>query len=265
MREELQRQSFLGMNSDRVLARAHIAIVGAGGGGSHVVQQLAHVGIGTLSVFDADIAKAVNMNRLIGATQADVRARATKVSIAERLIRGINEKAVVYAVPKRWQEEATLLREADIIIGCVDSFGERTQLETAARRFLTPYVDIGMDVHDLVDHFAVSGQVALSMPGRPCLRCMGIVTEDSLAREQYGAAGAMPQVIWPNGLLASAAVGIVVELLTPWFPGPASVLLRFEGNSQELVRDRWLSSHSTAACPHHLKGNVGDPFFDLMG
>jgi molybdopterin/thiamine biosynthesis adenylyltransferase len=263
MREELKRQSFLGSNSDRVLADSHVAVVGAGGGGSHVAQQLAHVGIGTLSIFDGDIAKAVNMNRLIGATQADVRAGATKVAIAERLIRGINEKAVVHAVPKRWQDEAALLREADIVIGCVDSFGERGQLESAARRFLTPYIDIGMDVHDLGDRFAISGQVALSMPGRPCLRCMKIVTEESLEREQYGAAGAMPQVVWPNGLLASAAVGIAVELLTPWFKGPRSVLLRFEGNSQELVRDRWLLSHDADTCLHHLEANVGDAFFSL--
>lgn len=42
MREELLRQSFLGEYSDDVLAAAHVAIVGLGGGGSHVSQQLAH-------------------------------------------------------------------------------------------------------------------------------------------------------------------------------------------------------------------------------
>lgn len=242
MREELLRQSFLGPSSDEVLAAAHVAIVGLGGGGSHVVQQLAHVGIGTFTLFDADIAKRVNMNRLIGATQQDVRDSRLKVEIAERLIRGINEQAVVRAIPKPWQEGYLLLREADLIVGCVDSFSERAQLEGAARRYLTPYIDIGMDVHRLDDRYAISGQAALSMPRYACLRCMGIVTDASLAREQYGAAGELPQVVWPNGLLASAAVGFAVELLTPWFPGPSSALLRYEGNSQQLTRDGWHSA-----------------------
>jgi hypothetical protein len=49
-----------------------------------------------------------------------------------------------------------------------------------------------------------------------CLRCMGIICDDVLERERYGAAGGRPQVVWPNGMLASAAVGIAVQLLTPW-------------------------------------------------
>jgi hypothetical protein len=43
---------------------------------------------------------------------------------------------------------------------------------------------------------------------------MGFLTEEKLAEEaaRYGKAGARPQVIWPNGVLASAAVGLGVEL-----------------------------------------------------
>jgi hypothetical protein len=45
-----------------------------------------------------------------------------------------------------------------------------------------------MDVHEIGDHFAIAGQVALSMPGDMCFKCMGIITDDDLAKEQYGAA-----------------------------------------------------------------------------
>jgi hypothetical protein len=38
--------------------------------------------------------------------------------------------------------------------------------------------------------------------------------------EKYGAAGSRPQVVWPNGVLASTAVGLAVQLLTPWHPKP---------------------------------------------
>src|SRR5262249_31739922 len=42
----LSRQSFLGPDSSEALAAATIGVVGVGGGGSQIVQQLAHVGIG---------------------------------------------------------------------------------------------------------------------------------------------------------------------------------------------------------------------------
>jgi len=35
------------------------------------------------------------------------------------------------------------------------------KLETVARCYLTPYIDVGMDVHRLDEHFSISGQVAL--------------------------------------------------------------------------------------------------------
>ncbi len=259
MREELVRQSFLGVDSDEILAAAHVGIVGLGGGGSHVAQQFGHVGIGSLTLFDRDRAEASNLNRLIGATRLDVDVCALKVDIAARGIRSVNPAVRVRPIPGRWQDHALVLRECDVIVGCVDSFSERWQLEAAARAALIPYIDIGMDVHQAAGRYAISGQVALSMPGHLCLRCMGILTEAGLAREQYGAAGERPQVVWPNGLLASAAVGVVMELLTPWFPGPSSVLLRFEGNAQELTSDRWLKEcGQQATCSHYPLAEVGD-------
>lgn len=43
----LDRQSFLGPESDALLNGSTVGIAGLGGGGSHVAQQLAHVGIGS--------------------------------------------------------------------------------------------------------------------------------------------------------------------------------------------------------------------------
>jgi hypothetical protein len=119
-----------------------------------------------------------------------------------------------------------------------------------------------MDVHNIGGRFAIAGQVALSLPEYPCLKCMGIVREDDLAREKYGAAGGRPQVVWPNGLLASVAVGLVVEMLTPWFePAGASVLLNYDGNGQELRTHPWVASHTRDKCPHYPLTQTGDPFF----
>ena len=81
---------------------------------------------------------------------------------------------------------------------------------------------IGMDVHQAAGGFSISGQTVLSAPGGRCLWCLGILTEDRIAREaeHYGKAGSRPQVVWPNGVLASIGVGLFVQLLCPWHQAP---------------------------------------------
>lgn len=51
----LNRQSFLGADSESILRGALFGIVGAGGGGSHLIQQFAHPGIGGFVVVDPDV------------------------------------------------------------------------------------------------------------------------------------------------------------------------------------------------------------------
>jgi len=169
--------------------------------------------------------------------------------------------------PARWQLCAVALRSCDVIFGCVDSIAEREQLETAARRYLTPYVDIGMDVHRMGGEFSIGGQVALSMPEGRCLRCMGIVDDLKLEQEAqvYGAAGGRPQVVWPNGLLASLAVGFFVQLFTPWRKASElPLLLEFDGDAQTVSPSNKLLYLKKDTCPHFVDlANLGDPFWTV--
>jgi molybdopterin/thiamine biosynthesis adenylyltransferase len=267
MTNRLDRQSFLGADSDQILDAATIGIIGTGGGGSHLVQQLAHVGIGGYVPTDPDSIDLTNTNRLIGGTLADVEKNLPKVQIAERQIRGLLPHARVRAVKRDWRLALSELKDCDILIGAVESFKDRDELERFARRFMIPYIDIGMDVLPIVEHeFLISGQVILSMPGGPCLRCCNFINEERLAREveRYGAAGPRPQVVWPNGVLASTAVGIAIELLTPWHRERRSFLyLEYDGNRKTLSPSHWSEALQSRCCPHYRDGEVGDPGFDL--
>jgi hypothetical protein len=260
------RQSFLGNNSEEVLARSRIGIVGLCGGGSHVGQQLAHIGIGHFVVADFDHVEAPNLNRMVGSCPVDAELKRPKNEVIRELIRGINPEADVQ-IAGRWQESADLLRTCDIVVGCVDSFTARDELERFCRRFLIPYIDIGMDVHRVSGGHGISGQVALSMPGGHCLRCHGILTQERLAQEQrkYGAAGGKPQVIWPNGVLASVAVGHVVSLLLPWNTDlPLSSLIEYDGNRHTARPGTRLQFLKDVPCAHYEgEGSVGDPFFTI--
>jgi molybdopterin-synthase adenylyltransferase len=264
----LDRQSFLGADSDAVLDAATIGIVGLGGGGSHVVQQTAHMGIGGYANADPDVIEDTNTNRLIGGTLADVAAKLPKVQIAERLIRGLNPKARIVSVPDNWHTAVDDLKLCDVIVGAVDSFKEREQLERFARRHLIPYIDIGMDVHDLGKKgFLVSGQVILSMPGAPCMRCCGFITDERLEQEAklYGAAGSRPQVVWSNGVLASTAVGLLTQILTPWYTNlPGFVYLDYDGNKGTITPNARMELLKNYVCPHHPPDEAGDPLFDIQ-
>ncbi len=263
----LNRQSFLGADSNAILDAATIGIVGLGGGGSHIAQQAAHMGIGGYVNADPDVIEETNTNRLIGGTLADVAASLPKVTIAERLIRGLYPTARIISVPTDWREAADDLKRCDVIIGAVDGFKEREQLERFARRHLIPYIDIGMDVHELNKKgLLVSGQVILSMPGSPCMRCCGFITDERLEQEAkgYGAAGSRPQVVWSNGVLASTAMGLLTQVLTPWYPNPSKfVFLDYDGNKGTMTRNARMELLRDHVCPHHPVDETGDPMFDL--
>lgn len=260
----LQRQSFLGADSEIVLDRSRAALVGLGGGGSHIAQQLAHIGLGHFLVIDPDFIEDTNLNRLVGATLEDVGLGTAKVDIAERVIKSVNPSADVVKRLASWTEVTAELCDVDVIFACVDSMGCRSELESFARRFLIPLIDIGMDVHELSGEFSISGQVMLSMPSKPCMRCLGLVTDDGLAKEaaRYGAAGGKPQVVWPNGTLASVAVGFFMKIVTPWETQKETpLLLEYDGDLQTVTPSNKLA-YLPAHCKHFVSlDELGDPFW----
>ena len=263
----LDRQSFLGPDSDAILQAATIGVIGLGGGGSHLVQQAAHLGVGGYVPADPQWIEDTNTNRLIGGTLADVADRRPKVEIAERMIRSLNPHARIIPVQDDWISAVDDLKLCDVIIGAVDDMREREQLERFARRHLIPYIDIGMDVHDLGKQgYLVSGQVILSMPGCPCMRCCGFITDERLEQEakRYGAAGARPQVVWSNGVLASPAIGLLTQILTPWYREPPGfVYLDYDGNKGTVTPNKRMALLKHHVCPHHPAAETGDPLFDV--
>jgi len=260
-KERFSRQSFLGPDSDQRIARCTIGVPGLGGGGSHVIQQLAHVGFQDYVIYDGDIVEESNLNRLVGAKSIDVPAETPKLHIAKMMILGLQPQARIRGFGGRWQENPELLRECQIVIGCVDSYQGRHELEVACRRYMMHYIDIGMDVHGQ-NPPVIGGQVILSSPGNLCMRCVGFLTDQKIAEEaaRYGKAGPRPQVVWPNGVLASTAVGLAVDIVTGWTRRalPYAYLV-YDGNLGTVKESVTLRNFKITACPHYSGIDVGDP------
>jgi hypothetical protein len=122
-----------------------------------------------------------------------------------------------------------------------------------------------MDVHEVSDDPPrMAGQIILSMPGGPCMWCLQFLDDEKLGREaqRYGDVGGRPQVVWPNGVLASAAVGIAVDLLTGWTRRRDRVVyLVYDGNTGEVRPHPRLDFVGKTHCRHYGTSPTGDPVF----
>ena len=110
MNERYSRQSFLGSDSNEVLSGSTVGIVGLGGGGSHIAQQLAHIGVGRIILFDPDRMDCSNLNRTVGSTTEDAKHGSLKVAVTERTIKSANENVTVIALNTLWQDNLEWLR-----------------------------------------------------------------------------------------------------------------------------------------------------------
>lgn len=253
------RQSFLGTTSQFLFENIKVGIIGYGGGGSHIGQQLAHIGVKNIIVFDDDKVEATNLNRLIGSVFLDVKNAVLKTTVASRIIKKILPSAKVTTVNKKWQQASNLLQSCDVVLGSVDSYTERQQLEAECRRFIIPLIDIGMDVHQSEEDYSMSGQIILSMPGSSCMSCYGFMTENKLAKEaeKYGKVGGRPQVVWPNGVLASTAIGIFVDLITGWTnENDKDFYLSYDGNTGK-IDEHIRKQFSPKSCEHYPLNEAG--------
>ncbi len=258
------RQSFLGPHSQEVISNAKVGIIGLGGGGSHINQQLAHLGFQKIALCDLDRIEATNLNRVVGATLQDVRQKRHKTEIAGRLFKTLQPGAEVDDTPNTWQNKRDTLRDSDLIFGCVDSFSTRRDLEAFCRSLMIPYIDIGMTVlHPEGAPPEICGQTILSMPGELCMHCHQFFTPENLAREaeDYNA-GPQPQVVWSNGVLASNAVGYAIGLLTGWSGSkPPNWRVDYKG-SQILLRGSCLvEALQSSSCTHYPLSQMGDAIF----
>ncbi len=211
----------IGAAGQQRLATTTVAVVGNSGGGSHVTQQLIHAGVGDLIVVDADLVEDTNLRRLVGAIRSDV-GTTPKPLIAVRTARAVRPSVQVEALVENFPSTATIraLRGADVIIGCVDGWDVRSELNRFALTYRIPYLDIGATVVGPTGDrgMRVGGQVTIVVPDGACLRCMGLVTDERVAadrdrRQGYAHGEPDPQVVSLNGSLASEAVTAAMMLL----------------------------------------------------
>lgn len=271
-----------GADVQRLLGRLHVGIVGAGGTGSAVFEQLVRLGVGTISIYDGERFASTNVNRVYGSGTADD--GELKTDLAVRSSERIGLKTTVISYPHFIDEQdvAKTLRDCDLIFGCTDKHGPRGILVRLALRYLIPVIDIGVKV-DSRDGvlLGVDGRVTVLLPGEACLFCRKRISSEiirleslspeewqSLAEEHYAPelGDVAPAVIPYTTMSAAQGVSELLHRLTG-FMGPerasSETLLFFHEPSIRTNRPKPADDCQCSQRQHWGRGDQRS-FLDLL-
>ena len=140
-----------------IVRTKRILVVGCGGLGGHIIDQLARIGVGSLRVVDGDVFEASNLNRQLLSEVARLgvsKAKAAADHIA-RVNPDVSAEAEICFLTR--DNAARLLAGCDVVMDALDNIESRKILASACEQAGIPYI-----------HGAISGWVAqagISMPG----------------------------------------------------------------------------------------------------
>lgn len=122
------------------LASSTVAVVGCGGLGGYISEELTRLGVGHLILIDADRLEASNLNRQIMATEQNL--GEWKVEAARKRLHSINSEIKLDLV-KEWFNEnngADLLQDVDLVCDALDTASARIALERVCHKINIPLV-----------------------------------------------------------------------------------------------------------------------------
>ena len=214
-----------GVAGQQRLERLRVAIVGLGGTGSVVAQQLVHLGIRRFVLIDPDVVEKANLNRVVGATPLDL--GRSKVLVAERYLQTFDGDVSTISIIGDVVHDrvARKIVDVDLIFCCTDSHGSRAVLQQIAYQYLIPCIDLGSTITQNEGQITgIFGRVQLLAPGLPCLWCSGLLDAAEVRKDMMneserkldpyivGAHEPAPSVISLNGTVTSLAVSMLLGI-----------------------------------------------------
>jgi molybdopterin/thiamine biosynthesis adenylyltransferase len=130
----------LGLDGQIRLLQSAVAVVGAGGLGSTVIELLARQGIGHLIIIDDDCFAEENLNRQIMSTEEDL--GQYKVISAAKRVKEINSATTITTFQERLtiDNAQSLLSGARVVVDGLDNLSSRLAVEQICRGLAIPYV-----------------------------------------------------------------------------------------------------------------------------
>lgn len=168
--------------------RTQVAVVGCGGLGGYIVEELARLGIGRIKAIDPDVFEEHNLNRQLLATVE--RLGTSKAEAARTRVAEINPAVSVVALKERFSKEngPQLFESVHIAVDALDSISARLELTDVCRQLAIPLV-----------HGSIAGwygQVVTQLPEDSTLQTMyGRCADGAGVEKELGNPSYTPAVI----------------------------------------------------------------------
>ena len=190
----------LSREENRSLRKKRVAVVGCGGLGGYIIEQIARLGIGHITVIDGDVFDESNLNRQLLSTVDNI--GQAKVLAARERIEKVNPdiKIVIHKLFLNEDNAMDLLQNHDVLCDALDNIGTRMILQRYASLLQIPMV-----------YGAIAGwygQVATIFPGD---HIPGSIHQASLEK---GIEQELGNPSFTPALVASIQVSEVLKILT---------------------------------------------------
>jgi hypothetical protein len=239
-KEAWARQALLlGARGQALLRGMKVGVIGAGGAGSLVLQQLNHLGVGRPLAIDPERVEVSNLSRIPASSRRDAltplaesnalwlqriarRFARPKVKVAARVARSANPDGQFRGVTGdiRYAETLRELSDCDFVFLATDTMTSRLLFNILVHQFLIPGIQLGSKIP--VDPEGTVGPIHIAVrpvtPDSGCLSCAGVISqrllheeslhEEDLRRQRYVEDDGVeePSVISFNAIAAGHAV-----------------------------------------------------------
>lgn len=144
------------------LFRSHVAVIGCGGLGGYVIEELARLGVGCITAVDPDVFEEHNLNRQLYSSPDNL--GRPKVEAAHARVANVNPAVRLIPVKVAFSKlnGFELLQGVDVVVDALDSIPVRLELAEISAELNAPLV-----------HGAIGGwygHVATQFPGENTLR-----------------------------------------------------------------------------------------------
>ncbi|MBI2127104.1 MAG: HesA/MoeB/ThiF family protein [Thaumarchaeota archaeon] len=203
----------IGFEGQEKLRKAVVTVVGAGGLGTPIAQQLVAMGIGKLRLVDRDVVEISNLHRQILYSPEDV--GLPKVEVAIRKLKKMNPDVEFEPITASLNDDSAkgIVRGSDIVLDGLDSIYARYALNRACLKLSVPYV-FGSAIE-------TTGSATTIIPKKtPCLECLypNLRDEDL---PKCGTEGVHPSILT---IVSSVEVSEAVKVLVGKEPSLAGQL-----------------------------------------
>ena len=152
-----RNRNAISVEDQLTLFRSYVAVIGCGGLGGYVIEELARLGVGTITAFDPDTFEEHNLNRQILSTPELL--GCPKVDAAASRVAHVNPAVTLVPLRTAYAPENghELLADQDVVVDALDSIPTRLALAGTCAQLGIPLV-----------HGAIAGwygHVATQLPG----------------------------------------------------------------------------------------------------